>query len=481
LLPLLGCSNTLLTVPSLGRLYNDLARREDPYRNPIIVIPGLIGSRLVDSESGAVAWGAFGLGQLSPNSAAGAQLIALPMAPDRRLRELRDNVVPDGALDRVVVNFLGFPVQLNAYYNILRTLGAGGYRDQGLAEAGAVDYGERHFTCFQFAYDWRRDIVESAQALDVFIQDRRRYVQAQIAKRFGITDHPVKFDLVAHSMGSLVARYYLLYGGADLPADGSLPQVTWAGAEAIEHLVMIGPPNAGSVEALIDLVDGIKLSWLLPHYPAVVLGTMPAIYQLLPRSRHQALLDPSGQPIKDIFDPLLWQSNRWGLADPTQDALLAALLPDITDPDARQAIALEHQRKALARARQFTAAMDQPATPPPGLKLLLVAGDAEETPKIVQFDRSGALKVVETGPGDGTVLRASTLLDERTAQRLQTRLQSPLAPGTQVVFLFADHRGLTENPEFTDNLLYFLLESPRPPPSPGLNRPPPSLKTPSQP
>jgi len=41
-----------------------------------------------------------------------------------------------------------FPMELNAYYNILTALGVGGYRDQGLAEAVAIDYGDRHFTCF---------------------------------------------------------------------------------------------------------------------------------------------------------------------------------------------------------------------------------------------------------------------------------------------------------------------------------------------
>ena len=101
------------------------------------------------------------------------------------------------------------------------------------------------------------------------------------------------------------------------------------------------------------------------------------------------------------------------------------------------------------------------SAPPPTTKLLLAAGDAEETPKVVQFNNGGEVRVVETAPGDGTVLRSSAMLDERTARRIETRLQSPI-PWTQVLFLFSDHLELTQNPEFTDNLLYFLLESPRP-------------------
>ena len=172
--------------PNLAILYNDLAQHEDSNRNPIIVIPGLMGSRLIEGKSGKVVWGAFGLGQVNPNTAEGARLIALPMQPQTALRAAQDSVLPDGALDRYVVNFIGFPVELNAYYNILSALGVGGYRDQGLSQAGVIDYGDLHFTCFQFDYDWRRDIVENAQALDRFIQEKTDYVKTEIKRRYGI-------------------------------------------------------------------------------------------------------------------------------------------------------------------------------------------------------------------------------------------------------------------------------------------------------
>jgi hypothetical protein len=81
----------------------------------------------------------------------------------------------------------------------------------------------------------------------------------------------------------------------------------------------------------------------------------------------------------------------------------------------------------------------------------LIAGDAEETKKTAQFDSRGRVTVKETGPGDGTVLRSSALMDERVASDLKT----------QVLFVFSDHLGITKDPAFTDNLLYFLLESPR--------------------
>ena len=457
---LLPACGPVFHAPDLGNLYNELAQHEDPNRNPIIVMPGLMGSKLVDQDSGETVWGAFGLGQVNPNTPKGARLVALPMATGQPLRELNDSVESAGALDRVVFNFLGYPLQLNAYYNILQSLGVGGYRDEDWGEAGVIDYGNRHYTCFQFDYDWRRDIVESAKNLDRFIQEKTRYVQEETEKRFGVKLDKVKFDIVAHSMGGLVARYYLRYGGADLPEDGSLPELTWAGARHVDHLILIGTPNAGSLGSLQSLISGSSPETLFPHYSAAVLGTMPSVYELLPRGRHLPLLRANGQPVTDLFDPELWKSQQWGLADPEQDEFLKMLLPDIESQKQRREIALDHQAKALHRARQFTAAMDVPAKPPDSLKLFLVAGDAEETNRTAQIQPQGGIKIIQTSPGDGTVLRSSALMDERLAGNIQSRLISPIQ-WSQVFFVFSDHLGITKDPSFTDNILYFLLESPR--------------------
>ncbi len=442
--------------PDLGNLYDRAAKSHDPYRNPIVVIPGILGSKLTDPGSGRIVWGAFGGGGVKPQQAEGASLAALPMAEGVPLAQLRDDVVPDGVLEKMQFRLAGLPLELQAYTRILSTLGAGGYRDETF-NPGDIDWGDEHFTCFQFDYDWRRDNVENAQRLHRFLLEKRAYVRRELRRRDGV-EVEVRFDVVAHSMGGLLLRYLLRYGDADLPADGAPPELTWAGAGLVEKAVLIGPPNAGAVKALLNLVNGRKFGPLTPRYEAALLGTFPASYQLLPRARHGALVDERGEPL-DVLDPELWIEQGWGLASPEQDRMLALLLP-AAPAAARRRIALDHLRKSLARAASFHTALDRPAAPPAGTRLYLVAGDAVATSGRARYNpRAGRLEVIGTGPGDGQVLRSSALMDERLDGGWTPSLRTPI-DWAHVTFLFNNHLGLTKDPEFTDNLLYLLLEAP---------------------
>ena len=454
-----GCTQKLPR-PDLGSRYNHAAKYHGPERNPVIVIPGILGSKLVD-QNGTLIWGAFSGGSANPSRDEVARKVALPMAHGVPLGELQDTVRHDGALDHARLSVFGLPVQSQAYAQILATLGVGGYRDQQLAESGAVDYGSDHYTCYQFAYDWRRDNVENARLLYRFIQDRKVYVQQRQAEEFGgkPEDYDVTFDVVAHSMGGLLLRYMMRFGDQDLPTDGSTPEVTWAGADLVDKAVLVGTPNAGTPKALMDLTRGVKFSPFHGAYSPAILSSMPSIYQLLPRDHHRSVALPNSQD--SLFDPAVWQRYGWGLADSGRDDQLKVLLPDLPDAAARAKVARDHLSKCLARAKAFHQALDQQATVPDGLRISLFLGDGQSTVTHVDVSDNGGLSETATTEGDGTVPRYSVIFDNREGQDSGDQW-TPYVPAPvawhDINILFAEHLGLTSDSTFSNNLLFYLLD-----------------------
>ena len=296
----MGCHSAQKKQVPLSEIYNRDAQLPDYLRNPVIVIPGILGSRLVDAETDDVAWGEMGPGAANAFRVSTLRELALPMQVGKPLSELKDQVHEDGPLDRLVFKVYGISVRINAYAQILATLGVGGYRDLhhgGKSNLNEVDYGDDHFTCFQFSYDWRRDISETAVELHQYIEEVEAYTRKQYKERYGIEDPNIKFDIVAHSMGGLVARYYLRYGDQQLPEDGSLPDLTWQGANRVGRAFLIGPPNEGSAITLNEMREGMSLAKALPKFPPAVLGTMPAVYQLLPRTENQPLVTEENEAL----------------------------------------------------------------------------------------------------------------------------------------------------------------------------------------
>ncbi len=437
----------------LGVIYDEAAQNIGAERNPVVVIPGILGTKLESPDAMTPVWGSFTFGSADPDTPEGARLVALPMRAGVPLSKIRDEVVPTTVLDTLSIDVgLLRGLELGAYIDILRTLAAGEYRDETLGASGAIDYGGLHYTCFQFPYDWRRDISEQAAAL-------HEVVLTALASQPGGGQR--KADIVAHSMGGLVLRYYLRYGPTPLPEDGSLPELDWEGAAYVENAILVGTPSAGSVLALEQLVEGVNFaSFITPTYRAAVLGTMPAIYQLLPRTRHARVVDArTGEGI-DLFDAENWVRFGWGLADPDADRDLRALLPDAGTREEREAIAMDHLRKCLRRAAQAHRALDRPASPPAGLSLYLVAGDAHSTPDVLEVEQAGSLRVRGRAPGDDTVTRSSALMDERTGTGYVPRVRTPIG-FRSVLFLESDHLGLTRDRLFTNFVLYTLLEQPR--------------------
>ena len=475
-----ACATTSDPV-DLKTIYDRSAQYHLPDRNPVIVIPGILGSKLVDDEAGQTVWGAFRANYADPNTADGAKLISLSIDPHNQTEA--DHVRPDGVLEDLELSLVGFPIKIQAYAGILTTLGAGGYVDESLG-LNSIDYGTDHFTCFQFDYDWRKDITYNAERLKEFIDTRRAFVQRKYKEEFGIENTEVKFDIVAHSMGGLLTRYYLRYGDEALPEDGSQPALTWAGANDVERAILVTPPNAGSLEAFDQLLKGFNTGRpILPHYSPAILGTFPSIYQLLPRARHASVIwdGDESRPVDNLYDPQLWQKYGWGLSGQDEDTTrtVSQILPDVSDSNERARIASDFQAKTLRRAEQFHKTLDRPARPPEGLDLYLIAGDATDTPEIISVDsQTGEVDIIREGPGDKTVLRTSALFDERVGGEWKPTVQTPI-DWSSVLFVPSEHRTITSHPVFEDNVLYWLLEAPR---YDGANRSvvtPPSSPSPS--
>lgn len=454
LLAIVGCGPTAMQ-PDLVALYEGTERR---FNNPVVAIPGLLGSRLVDAESGLVVWG--GADALSADTAdpVAFSAAALPLVPqDGKLRETRDAVRTEGVVRAARPSILGLSFSLDIYVGLIRTLIAGGYD---FRETRAEEIAERdiNLDAFEFPYDWRRDVVEAAQDLDYFLRRKREQVRAERLRVFGEVGPPVQFDLVGHSMGALVARYYLMFGAADLPADGSTPPVTWAGAEMVDTAVMIAPPFSGSITAIDNLLMGRSFGPLQPFYRPALLATFPGLYQLMPRDRHAQVRSVDGAALGSLYDVATWEAEGWGLFDPAEADALAQLAP--RDAMAR---ARAHKAAVLARAEQFHRAIDQPNAPPPGLELFLVVGGGFETAAQLGWHRTERrAQVLAMAEGDGVVLRASSLADERQGGR-------DFPPGAvwtphayrSVLLLPEEHVELTLNPVFGDNLLFWLIEGER--------------------
>lgn len=439
--------------PALGTIYNAAARQSHVDRNPIIVIPGILGTRLVEREHGRVVWGRLGSGAVDHASPEGMRWMALPMSAGEASD---DGVTTDGVLGEMEIAW-GLDFRFKAYSGMLAAFGLGGYLDPSQPGMNAINYGDDHFTCFQFAYDWRRSCAENAALLGAFIEEKRRYVARERRRLYG-SSAPVKFDIAAHSMGGLVARYYLRYGKRPLDPGGRMP-VTWAGARHVEKLIVVGTPNGGSVYAFRDLAEGFKLGPMLPRIPAAVIGTMPSVYELLPPEGDGAVIDEHSRPLP-YYDVAVWEQRGWGLLDPAHADDLKTLMPRVPDAKERRQRARAYLAGMLRNARAFHRAINSQSPPPRGLDLYSFAGDAEPTASRVQVSAGRGLRLIDWIPGDNSVTRASVLRDLRGPGQASRRLETPI-PWTASYFVFSDHVRMTSDPAFVDNVLHLLLERPR--------------------
>jgi pimeloyl-ACP methyl ester carboxylesterase len=233
------------------------AQSAEPFR-PLVFLPGILGSELLDQDGGLV-WG--GLRSLKRFE----ELEITAHGPVKPLRV--------GGLIRNI-SILGPFWTLHQYDGLLKTLKDLNYRE-----------GE---TLFIFPYDWRYSNFETAQKLENFIDAQPALKDQQ-------------FDILAHSMGGIIARIYIqrLDGG---------PRV--------KRFISLGVPAQGAMNAFAIMSEGWgQFKNLMAGGIATirrVVFSFPSLYELLPRYDNCCRIgDETTYAPFDPTDVNVWKANGW--------------------------------------------------------------------------------------------------------------------------------------------------------------------------
>ncbi|MGH8433848.1 MAG: lipase family alpha/beta hydrolase [Pseudomonas sp.] len=427
---LLGCNES--PRPDLKRLYQ--LSTTDAETAPVILIPGAFGTRLRDRVSGEEIWpGPWW--RILFSSYPELALEIDPQTNTPRPSRLEASGIAEQALRR------------DFYRPILRTLTQfGGYAR---AQPGTpARKGERRY--YVLSYDWRQDTLHSVQALDRLIEAVRR----------DYADPTLRVDVVAHSMGGLIARYYLRFGTRDV-LDGAPHQVTMDGAQRVRKLVLLGTPNLGSVSSLHAFISGEKVVWnrISPR----TLATFPSGYQLFPHPLNTWLVDIEGKPRHDdLFAPKTWQRMAWSVYEPSM-----ASAADASTLQRYFAYNLERARRLA-----WMLSVAEPVSP---IRYVLFGGGCHMTPARLLVEPLNGRDTVRLTPsdiaaprpdvpyeelmiepGDGRVTKPS-LLARETLDPGAPQNEDSFLPVAYAFFLCEDHALLTSNINFQDNLLNVLL------------------------
>ncbi|HKQ97043.1 MAG TPA: hypothetical protein VJV75_04135 [Candidatus Polarisedimenticolia bacterium] len=417
-----------------------------PERHPVIVLHGLMGSKLRNERTHESVWGRL----IDAITVSPHDDLALPI-DDPTLDGNRDALVPYALYEHALgVKFYG------AMIDALRDVG--GYRMGDLENPRPDDTG------FVYLYDWRRDNVESALRLGQSIRTMK--------ERLGEPD--LKFDIVAHSMGGMVALYYLMYGTEDVVSDGRSHEVTWAGSRDISRLVLVGTPLRGSMAAFRLLHQGAARTMATE-----IVFTMPSLYQLLPGPGESHFVDPEGAPVDlDLYDASTWVRQGWSVFAPAagrsgRRAVAAASNPAEVESRARQTRFLQ---ASLDRARGFREALDRVAGVEPPVPVNLFGSDCVPTLEKAVVKQTATGPVTEfadedkpdremrgiekllLAPGDGKITAASLLGSNPSTDELAGEPTGPHFAST--FFVCATHGLIPANPSFQDNLFYVLFHGP---------------------
>lgn len=342
-------------------------------RPPVVVIPGLMGSKLCDNK-GQVIWGDRNSFQLTR-----INVIRLPANVEQRDRTIANC----GLIDRVsVVPWLW---ESDVYDGLIKSIKANGYRDEEI---------------FIFDYDWRLSNFETAAALKAFIEVR---------------SPNEKVNIVAHSMGGIVARIYIQELG---------------GGNRVNNVLFLGTPHRGSARVFERLKEG------LDHGPSKgargfvdlqrTILSFPSTFQLLPFYEECCGFSSDANPVSanyfDVLDVDNWRRFSW-------------LPSELRDP-----AGLEALRARLADAKRLKALVHKPifSDPIDNARLHFIGNGFVETWSRVFFDpQSGAITGSSKFPGDGTVLLFSATNGEPSRVQISLKEHESIFSGREPELVLA--------------------------------------------
>ena len=421
-------------------------------KDPVIVIPGITGSELINRNTGKTVW--------FKRTRAKDDDIRLPMSAN--LARNADSLIAGDIIREVKIASL-LP-EIEIYAKLIEALKTtGGYREAKWATATKQDASD---TFFVFSYDWRRDNVENARLLIQRIEALKR--------KLGKPE--LKFNIIAHSMGGLISRYAAMYGNSDIPAGKLRP--SWAGAKHLDKVFLVGTPNEGSLlafDALLNGVSYIRSGIKLPFVQDLTrfdVFTIPSIFQLLPHERSMLAYDEELKPLNiDIYDPNAWDEYDWAV---WKDKDFAKKFSAVEQKSARS-----YFRAALDRARRFQEALNAASTAKAPVSFFLMGAECKETPTamvirrnekkdrwITQFDAesftnslgtkitSEMLKPIIYTPGDSVVPKRSL-----EAATLRANGYESVLPIAGELYQCETHSKLVTNPDIQQKL-FALIHSP---------------------